>query len=280
MNKTVLIIAIVIAAIFGGGFLLINSNPALKAQAEKIGIIDKPAPPEVAPSSNAVFIIFDPSGSGTSSYSVPKISTEYITKLIDCIAELGNGDLWLTYVDKDSKNNKVLHFDVAKTPSTMQRPNRQSGERKGEYDRRVAKFESDSVKEAKEIAAYTQVYEERQMQFLSECQGMIDAGYAPKKSGEDFSDCIGSLNTALRSLATVQHDSINFRSILFISDGVQDLKAGAAKQKLKTIPEDIKVVTISHSGSKNNVVAGRSIEVENLDRGLEKAVQFYSPLKK
>ncbi len=277
MNKILLIIAIIVAALIGGGYLLISTNPELKAQAQKMGIIDAPTPAPVPLSSNAVFIIFDPSGSGTSSYSVPRISTAYIITVIDSIAQHGNGELWLTFIDKNGNNNKVLHFEVANAPGTIQKPVRKSGERKGDYDKRVAKFETDSLNDAKNIAAFAQAFEEKKKQFLADCQAMIDAGYTPKKSWEDYSDCIGSLNAGLRSLETVEHDTLHFRSIIFISDGVQDLPAGAAPQKLNAIPEDIKVVTVNHSGSKNNVVKGRTIEVDNLDRGLEKAIQFYKP---
>ena len=278
MNKTIIIIAIVVAAFISGGYWLINSNPAIKGMAEKIGIIDVP-PPAVLPSYNAVFVIFDPSGSGTSSYSVPKISTAYINTIIDSISLHGTGEIWLTNIDKNASNNKVLHYENLKTPDNTHRPLRRSGERKGDFDKRVEKFETDSVKDSKEIAAYTLANEEKKKQFLTDCQSMINEGYAPKKQSEDYSDCIGSLNAGLRSLATVQHDSLHFRSILFISDGVQDLQVGAAKQVLYNIPDDIKIVTVNNSGSKNNVVANHTIEVDNLDRGLEKVIQYFKQYK-
>ena len=106
---------------------------------------------------------------------------------------------------------------------------------------------------------------------------MINNGYAPKKADEDYSDVIGSLNAAARSLATIDSDSVHFRSILLISDGVQDIPAGDTKQKLNEIPHDIVLVTVNHGGSLNSVVAGKSIEVDNLDRGLEKIIRVYKP---
>ena len=68
MNKIILIIAIAVAIIIGGGYYLIQSNPKVKAQAEKLGIIDAPPRVAVPPVHNSVFMIFDPSGSGNSSF--------------------------------------------------------------------------------------------------------------------------------------------------------------------------------------------------------------------
>ena len=58
-----------------------------------------------------------------------------------------------------------------------------------------------------------------------------------------------------------------------ISDGVQDLPKGTTSQRLSEIPKDIKVVQVNQSGSNHNIVAGRAIEVDNLDRGLLQTVQ-------
>ncbi|MFN8353679.1 MAG: hypothetical protein U0Y10_04515 [Spirosomataceae bacterium] len=273
MEKTIILIAVVLGLLIGGGYLLIDANPEVKAQAIKLGIVEAPEAPPVQPSHNATFIIFDPSGSGTSAYAVPKISVAYIISVIDSIKNHGTGDIWLTYIDKNANNNAVLHFEITNATGSLKRPVRESGERKGTFDKRVAAFQADSTKAAANAHTLAQVFEAKKKQFLADCQVMIDAGYAPKKRGEDYSDCIGSINAGLRSLRTVQHDSTHFRSILFISDGVQSSPRGMAPDKLSAIPDDVKIVTINHSGSKNNVVEGRTIEVDNLDRGLAKAIQ-------
>jgi hypothetical protein len=267
MNKTILIIAIVVAAVIGGGYILINSNPGLKAKAEKMGIIDYPPVAPVPPVYNAVNLIFDPSGSGISTYSIPKISIIYISSIIDSIAKYGTGELWLSYIDKDAYNNKVLHFKITSAIKPIVRPIRQSGERKGDFDKRIVIFQNDSLRNVKNAEADKKAFEIEKKKFLSDCQAMINEG---------FSDCIGSLNAALRSLETVQHDSLHYRTILFISDGVQDLPKDVAPQKLNPIAEDIRIITVNQSGSKNNVVKDRDIEVDNIDRGLEKAIQHYN----
>ncbi len=282
MNRTNFIIAFVIAAILGGSYLVIKFNPQLQSKpwikpiAEVYGLIKEPVVPE---SYNAVFCIFDPSGSGKSTYSVPIITVDFIQQMISSIADKGHGELWLTFVDRCALNNKVLHFSIPEKMKAFEPPVRKAGQLKGEYDRELAEFRTDSAKNASKMTAELQNYNEAKEKFLKECSEMITKGYAPKKSYEDYSDVIGSLNAAFRSLATLDSDSLHFRSILLISDGVQDIPASDTKQQLREIPSDILLVTVNNSGSMNSVVAGSSVEVDNLDRGLDKIIRVYK-LKK
>lgn len=279
MNKTIFIIALVFAIIIGGGYFLINSNPQMKLMAEKIGVINAPAPTPIPANYNAVFCIFDVSGSGKSIYSVPIITVDFIRQIISAIAGKGYGELWLTFVDRSALNNKVLHFTVPEKMNSFEYPIRNSGERKGEFDKRLAAFRADSIKNVSELAVEQQNYNTSKDLFLKQCSDMIVSGYALKERNEDYSDVIGSLNAAIRSLATVDSDSLHFRSILLLSDGVQDIPAGDTKQQLKEIPDDVLLVTVNNSGSVNSVVAGTSVEVDNLDRGLDKIIRVYK-LKK
>ncbi len=280
MNRAMFIIAFVIAAILGGSYLILRFNPQLQSKpwtkpiAKVYGLIEEPVIPE---SYNAVFCIFDPSGSGMSTYRVPIITVDFIKQMIDAIADKGHGELWLTFVDRSALNNKVLHFSIPEKRKTLETPVREALELKGEFDRRLAEFRADSAQKASKIEVELQKYNASKEIFMEECSEMIAMGYAPKKPGEDFSDIIGSLNAAIRSLSTVDSDSLHFRSILLISDGVQDLPAGDTKRQLKGIPDDILLVTVNYGGSPNSIVAGSSVEVDNLDRGLKKVIRVYKP---
>ena len=153
---------------------------------------------------------------------------------------------------------------------------RKSGELKGEFDKRLAAFRSDSVKNAALIEEELKSSDKSKGLFLKDCREMISKGYSTKKQSEDYSDVIGSLNAAIRSLTTVENDSLHFRSILLISDGVQDIPPDDSKQQLKAIPNDVALVLVNYSGSVNSIVAGNSIEVDNLDRALEKIIRVYN----
>lgn len=283
MNRTIFIIAFVITGILGGSYLVIRFNPQLQSKpwikpiAEVYGLVEATVVPE---SYNAVFLIGDGSGSGKSTYSVPIITVNFIKEMIAAIANKGHGELWLTFVDRSALNNKVLHFTIPEKMKSFEPPVRKAGELKGEYDRSLAEFKADSAKNASKMEVELQNYNATKDIFLKECSEMIAAGYAPKKRYEDYSDVIGSLNAAVRSLATLDSDSTHFRSILLISDGVQDVPGGDTKQKLNEIPADVILVIVNHGGSLNSVVAGKSTEVDNLDRGLEKVIQVYKPKNK
>ncbi|GAB1472704.1 hypothetical protein MASR2M69_01450 [Bacteroidota bacterium] len=99
MNRTIFIIAFVIAAILGGSYLVIKFNPQLQSKpwitpiAEVYGLVEEPVIPE---SYNAVFCIFDLVGS-KSTYSVPIITVDFIQQMISIISDKGHGELWLTF---------------------------------------------------------------------------------------------------------------------------------------------------------------------------------------
>lgn len=278
MNKTILTVAVIVALLIGGGYYLIQSNPEVKAQAEKYGIVDAPSPAPVQPVSNSVFIVFDPSGSGSSSYSVPRIDTNYIDQIIAQIKANGSGDVWLTYIDMNGSNNDVLHFSIPKSIAKLETPVRNSGERKGDFDKRMIAFKHDSIGKSKESTIELNSFEAEKKKFIASCQQMIATGYGPKKPGTDYSDCIGSINAALRSMETINPDSLHFRSLILISDGEQSNRYDTPKQKLSKIPDDLTVVTVNHSGSKNNVLHGRTIEMDNLDRSLGTIIHSNRPL--
>lgn len=280
MNKTIFLIAIVIAVALGGSYFIIKSNPKfqsnpwIKPIAEVYGLVNEEAVPE---NYNAVFCIFDPSGSGRSTYSVPIITIDFIKQMISAIENKGHGELWLSFIDRSALNNKVLHFTIPRTIKSFGPPVRETFQLKGEYDKKLADFRTDSAKIITEMTTRLQNYNEAKVKFLNECNEMIASGYAPKNPNEDYSDVIGSLNAAIRSLGTLDSDSTNFLSILLISDGVHDTPADDVIQELKEIPEYIMLVTVNYGGSLKSVVAGSSVEVDNLDRGLEKVIRVYKP---
>jgi hypothetical protein len=224
---------------------------------------------------NSVFAIFDPSGSGRNTYSVPRIDTAYVKKLIKRIRDNGSGDLWVSYIDKDALNNNVLHISVARAPVKPQKPERTAGEPRIKFNERTAEYEKAIDGYQRQIEHSNQAFEGKVNQFAKEVQRMIKKAYAPKKSGDDYSDVIGSINTGNRALSSIDTADTNFRTLLLISDGVQDLKPGSKPTELKAIPSDIQMITVNHSGSDKNVVARRTINLATLDQALSKSIQTF-----
>ncbi len=277
MNKTIFIIAITLVSIVGLGYFLTSTNPGFKTFVEKIGIIATPK--VVIPDSyNAVFVIFDPSGSGRSTYSVPRISVKFINALIDSIEDNGLGDIWLTFISRNAYNNDVLHLQIPKKTKNLAEPSRKPGERLGDFKRRLQQYAVDSLHNTIKIHEAVQYFVEAKNKFLQKCQVLIKAGYAPKKPGQDYSDIIGSMNAGLRVFSTVAHDSTHFRSILLISDGVQDIPRNDFHQILGVIPEDVLCVEVNHTGSRKDIFAGKALEIANLDEeAINDVVRVYKP---
>lgn len=251
------------------------TNDVFRTKIEKVFAIESKQDMPETSKYIAIFVIFDPSGSALHSYSVPHITTDFISSLIDRIVIEGYGELWLTYIVKDAYKNKVLNFAIPKPPQFPVRPIRSAGEPVYKFNRRLRKYISDSLNYTKELLDYKELLNKKKNVFLENCQEMINAGYAPKNPSDDFSDVIGSLNAATRSLSTVPSKHNYFRYILLISDGEQDLPPGSEPKTLNPIPGDITLIIVNHSGSKNSCVKGRAIEVDNLDRALNIIFQFY-----
>lgn len=214
----------------------------------------------------AVVDIIDGSGSGSSTYSVPHLSTENIAERIDGIRKAGEGDYWVTFIDMDARNNKVLHFSVAPLP---EKPvfseiggeiNKERDERFDKYKKAINTYSKDSLEVIRE-------FQQSKKAFLDSCAVFLEYGYRKKTKGTDFSDIIGSLNAAFRSLATIENNGNTRKFIVLISDGVQETPHLKSQPVLENTPSDIKIIQVSHSGSGNqNILKGKSTEIDNLDR--------------
>jgi hypothetical protein len=276
MHKPLVILLGILIVLIGGGYWLINSNPKARMIVENLHIIDPLPLPEIPASRNSIFIIGDGSGSGSSTYSVPRITTQFIEQVINRIQTSGSGEIWLTFIDMNATNNEVLHFSVPAPAEDLSVPVQNAGERKAEFDKRMKTFREDSASLRKIAYETAFQFNDAKQMFLAECQKQMNVAYGPKKPGTDYSDIIGCVNAGNRSLETVLHDSIHFRSLLVVSDGVQTYHPSTPKNSLKDLPEDVSLVVVNHAGSKGSVLDGKGIEVDNLDRALDKVIQIYN----
>lgn len=274
MNKTIFIIGLVIAIFIGTFFLLTKVNPEVKKMAEQIGLLDTPK--FVAPtSSNSIFVIFDPSGSGRDTYSVPRINVDFISDLLDSISAHGTGNLWVTYISRSAFNTNVLHYEINAEVKPLVAPVRQAGQRLGDFNRQLVVYKKDSILHQVKVNTSIKRQNEDRKLFLDACQDMISEAYGPKKPGQDYSDIIGAINTALRAFSTIAYDSTHFRAILLISDGVQDVPKSDPHQVLRNLPQDILTIEVNHTGSRNDIMLGKALQVDNLQAGAEKIIRSY-----
>jgi hypothetical protein len=263
LQKTIAAAATVIT--LGGSYYYVTNSTFRDKTQTFLGVKEKESS---KPIYNACFVIFDPSGSTSSTYSVPKIDTTYVKQLIEKIRENGDGDIWVTFIDQEAFNNPILYFKVTGQPVKLEAPVRHPGESRIAFNNREAEYKK-GIKGSKEDAEKAQqLFQSQLSRFLDDCNVMIQKQYASRPKNADWSDISGSMNAAIRTFSTVVPDSVHFRSVLLVSDGVQSLPKGVQSKPLDAIPADVKVVTVNNGGSPLNIMRGRSTEVENLQRAL------------
>jgi len=279
MNTVAKIITgVSITAVLGAGAYSYYANDEVKAFVNPfIGVPEAVQPVETV--HNACFMIFDPSGSGRSAYSVPQIDTTYVKQLIGRIRDAGTGEVWLTYIDGSARNNEVLYLAVAENPVPPVKPERTGGESVKAFSERLKQYEQDLAVYEEESSAAARRHAAEKQQFLQASQRMITEAYGPKAPGTDWSDVTGALNSAMRTLGTIGADATHYRSILLVSDAKQSMPAGAVSTPLPEIPTDIDVILVNAGGSPNHVLAGRAVEVESLARAAKKVVHGTPTMK-
>ncbi len=263
LQKSIAAMATVIT--LGGSYYYATNSTVRDKTQTFLGVKEKEGS---KPIYNGCFVIFDPSGSTSSTYSVPKIDTTYVKLLVEKIRENGYGELWVTFIDKDAFNNPIVYFNVTEQPAKLELPVRIPGEsriafnkRKDVYAKGMKSYEATSLQ-------YQAKFQAELAKFLKDCNSIIQKEYGVRPQSEDWSDIIGSVNAATRTFSTVAPDSVHFRSVLLVSDGIQSQPVGAQSKPLDAIPSDVKVVTVNNGGSPLSIMSGRATEVENLERAL------------
>lgn len=264
LQKSIATAAAVLTIGAGSYFYLTNNSFHVKTL-NLLGLAEKV---QTRPLYNACFVIFDPSGSTSSAYSVPKIDTTYVKQLVEKIHENGYGEVWVTFIDKDAFNNPIVYFNVTEQPAKLELPVRIPGESRIAFNKRKDVYAKGMVSYEATSLQYQAKFQAELAKFLTDCNSIIQKEYGVRPQSEDWSDIIGSVNAATRTFSTVAPDSVHFRSVLLVSDGVQSQPVGAQSKPLDAIPSDIKVVTVNNGGSPLSIMSGRATEVENLERAL------------
>jgi hypothetical protein len=263
LHKSIAAVATVIT--LGGSYYYATNCTVRDKTQTFLGVKEKEGS---KPIYNGCFVIFDPSGSTSSTYSVPKIDTTYVKQFVEKIRENGDGDIWVTFIDQEAFNNQILYFKVAGKPVKLEAPVRHPGESRIVFNNREAEYKMEIKASEEDAEKAQQLFLSQLSSYLADCNDMIQKQYASRSKSADWSDISGSMNAATRTFSTVAPDSVHFRSVLLVSDGVQSLPKGVQSKPLDAIPSDVKVVTVNNGGSPLNIMRGRATEVENLQRAL------------
>lgn len=262
------------ATMLATGAYFYANNAAVKQNVDGVvkpffGIVDTKVTPKIH---NSVFLTIDGSGSGHSTFSVPKVDTTYVSTLIDKIRTVGSGDLWISYIDGNARNNEVIYLAIPQAFNPPAKPTRNMGESMKSFSERIFAYKNELKNFEAEAPELHKRFELDKQLFLQKTQRLISTAYTQKNSSNDWSDVTGSVNVALRTLETVTTDASLFRTILLVSDARQSLPAGVPSEQMQIIPADINVVLVNAAGSPGNVLTGHATEVESLDRALTKVI--------
>ncbi len=137
LQKSIATVATVIT--LGGSYYYVTNSTFRDKAPTFLGVKEKESS---KPIYNACFVIFDPSGSTSSTYSVPKIDTTYVKQLVEKIRENGDGDIWVTFIDQEAFNNPILYFKVTGQPVKLEAPVRQPGESRIAFNNREVEYKN------------------------------------------------------------------------------------------------------------------------------------------
>jgi hypothetical protein len=197
-----------------------------------------------------VYLILDGSGSGQNNYAVPKIDIASCEQLIDSISYNGGGCLFINHVDKDGNNNKATVIHVPSIPPKPILRERIEGEFSYQYDKVIEQFKIDSSAYKDVFLKSNQVLSTTKSKYLPEIENTIREAYRAKSRGEDYSDIIGVLNAANKSLQATQDGK---KVILAFSDLEQSLPQNTKGKSLKLLSNEIQLIRVNGSDSGEKV---------------------------
>lgn len=231
-----------------------------------ISIFNPQEPPiiEIHPIKKHIYMFIDGSGSGKYSYNVPKIDTIYLSTIIDNLFNAGGGSLWLTYVDKNASNNPVAYIKVPTKFQTPSKRKRKSGELDWQYKEYEDIYNEQYRLFKKDSLQLNYSFYQEKKQKMGEFHHILNDGYQAYKKG-DWSDVVGCLNSAFRTIKSIQSDSLNQRYIIGFSDLENSVPKGTYAV-LDPMPQRIKIIGVTTAKGAKNIVKDKSIEIEHPER--------------
>lgn len=264
--KNKITISIVTAILLITGIYFYNSNKDFKGfiQNKVIGSEKK----AILSKEFFIYCIADGTYSGNTDYAIPQVDTMFISRIIDSIHINGSGKFWLSYIDKDSKNNRSVYFPVPVVTSKEPKPEERNGESSFDYQDRLKKWEQttngfsgDSIKKEEEF--YT-----KKNEFLNKCGTLLKETVYLKSSENRFSDVIGSLNSSYKIMEKSNGNNEE-KYIIAFSDLQQDTPNIDPLPALEYIPENVFLIATNPAPGSSDMITEDAEEVDSPERIFE-----------
>jgi hypothetical protein len=215
------------------------------------------------------FIIADGTYSGQVIYSVPKLNTDILFRIIQDCRSHGSGWIWVSYLDNKSSDNEILVYEVNKALMTSPKP----GKKEGGYINHKQVLEvwkkkhelefADSIAEHKKFNADSK-------EFLNQVEKLLSSKVYVRSERNRQSDVVKSVNSATQVLTNALFlGNITDATII----GFSDFENDPNNDEVIPLNPQIKVYNlISQPGASKNAIKS-SVELESIQ-------SIYKVLKK
>jgi hypothetical protein len=268
MNKKTLIIGIAaILLLSGAAYYYSTINDEFKSSCVKFidthllgksnDVILKKVPIEI-------YAIADGTGSRYLNYAIPELNTEFIEITLDKMYHKDGGRFWLSYIDRNSKNNKVLYFNVPSILET-EMPKRKNGETSFSFTSRLKDWESKKGNFRKDSITLFNNYILEKNIFLDNCKKELRKVYTKGTPDNQWTDIIGSLNSAVATLSQFSVKNSK-KFVVCFSDMEQDAPYLKPTPVLTEIPRDIAVLAVNPMQGSSKKIIENILEIEHTSR--------------
>ncbi len=220
--------------------------------------------------STEIYLLADGTYSVNLDYAIPKLNKEFINNICDSVHYHGGGKVWLSYIDRNSKNNKCLYFSISPVSHRELRPEGKGGESSFElsdmikkWEKRIENFSEDSLK-------YENLYDKNKNEFIEKSNNLLENTVYVKSPENKNTDAIGSLTNAFSTLENNHSDKNKIKKyIVVFSDLEQDAPDLPKESNEIEKPVDVSILMVNPNPGKSNKCIEDVSEIETPERIFE-----------
>jgi hypothetical protein len=214
-----------------------------------------------------IYAIADGTGSRYLNYAIPELDTLFIKNVLNAMYNQDGGKFWLSYIDRDSKNNQVLYIRIEPVKKTL-KPVRKDGETSFSFSNRLKEWEQKIPGYRQDSARHLNQFIAERDKFINQALVMLKKVYTKGTSDNEWTDVVGSLNAAVSTVSRSASDTSESYIVCF-SDMEQDAPYLSPKSVLNGIPSNIQVLAVNPVQGSSRMIADNILEIEHSDRLFE-----------
>ncbi len=266
MKKTIIVIAaILVVGLIAGAYLM---NPSTQRIIDKY-ILSKEEPPPSRPvePEKWIYVLADGTGSTYGTYAIPKVTSKWLGDILNEMYKTSGGRLYLSHIDRDSRNNQVLYVSVPKEFIPSPKPIRKAGEISFEYTKRLNIWKGSLIHMKSDSTDIANEYSKAKAKFLNDCSTLLEKKVYIKSPDNQWTDIIGILNASFITMKNEQGaDAVKY--VVGFSDFIQDAPH-LKKIKLDSIPYNLQLLAVNPVQNSSKKITNDVVELEHPQRVIE-----------